>query len=294
MHGLNSCQIFISVLQSLWKDEMNSMWVHLSCVSVSAAASLHFTSFYSVFKHFMIPCHSDLWSLTLRALVTVYSLTSSWLFIKNPSVSSGAWNLPADVGSQVTDWGCSSSMRYQSFTLLSRAKTLSSATGQGVVLLPGEFSLCLSLSLVLCKPLAGYMSPRSQSRTLTHNHSSCWIIQSKQWPTFEVGNKLKWRPGVESGSEADGEKSRGRSEAGRALTDGLRYWFAVRFRKKEAFLCDQQAWSAMWAPESSPDGLRVPSHDLWPPVNVIKQAGTRILQQAPIREASLHKECTSQ
>ena len=31
-----------------------------------------------------------------------------------------------------------------------------------------------------------------------------------------------------------------------------------------------------------------------PPVNVIKQAGTRILQQAPILEASLHKECSSQ
>lgn len=30
------------------------------------------------------------------------------------------------------------------------------------------------------------------------------------------------------------------------------------------------------------------------PVNVIKQAGTRILQRAPILEASLHEECSSQ
>lgn len=46
--------------------------------------------------------------------------------------------------------------------------------------------------------------------------------------------------------------------------------------------------------ESGPGGPVVPIRCLHLPVNVIKQAGTRRLQQAPILEASLHKECSSQ
>lgn len=269
---------YLSVHCRLWMNSCEFISSLLCECVCSSLTSRRFT-FYSVLNISWSCVTLTLWSFTLRALATVYSLTSSRLFIKNPSVSSVAWHLPDDVGSQVTDWGCRSSMRVSQVSLcFPEPKHYLHRRVRVWRCCQARFlSLWLSLSLVLCTPLAGYMSPRSQSRTLTHNHSSCWIIQSKQWPTFKLGNKLKWRPGVESGSEADDGRSRGRSEAGRALTDGLRYWFVVRFSKKEAFLQDQQAWSAMWALESSPEGLRVPGHGLWLPVNVIKQAGTRIL-----------------
>lgn len=169
-------------------------------------------------------------------------------------------------------------MTYQSFTLLSRAKTLSSSTGQGVVLLPGEL---LSLSGAL--HTTGWLHVTQITVKNPHAQSFQLLNNTKQTVTHFRSReqaKVKTWSGIRLGGGRR-EEWRQIEQAGRALTDGLRYWFVVRFRKKEAFLCDQQAWSAMWAPESSPDGLRVPGHDLWAPVNVIKQAGTRILQQSP-------------
>lgn len=153
----------------------------------------------------------------------LYTVTSSWPLIKDPSFFLIAWNLQASVGREVSDWGCRSGMTlqiwYQSFTLLSRAKILSWVTCPVKVLLPGVAPLSL---LCFAHRWLATCHPDHSEEPSPHNHSSCWIIQSKQWPTFEVGNKLKWRPGVESGSEADAGR---RSEKGGALTEGFRYWF---------------------------------------------------------------------
>lgn len=73
------------------------------------------------------------------------------------------------------------------FHFVLQSQTLSLSTGWGV-LLPGGF-LSLSLFCSTHHWLAACHPDHSQEPS-PHNHSSCWIIQSKQWPTFEVGNML--------------------------------------------------------------------------------------------------------
>lgn len=142
-------------------------------------------SSHSMLKHFMSPGHCD-----LASLATVYLSGSLRLLIEGPSVSSVTWNGQADVGREV-----SLSMRVQKLmgTLLSRAKHYLNWPDE-VCCCPAGSSLSLFCSahhwLAACHP------DHSQEPS-PHNHSSCWIIQSKQWPTFEVGNKLERRHGVE-------------------------------------------------------------------------------------------------
>lgn len=94
-----------------------------------------------------------------------------------------------------------------------------------------------------------------------------------------------------SGLEEELRQRGGRGESWRTgLGIGLCSDLAGKRRARQ----EKQAWCAMWARQSGPRCLALPGHCLMPPVNVIKQAGTRILQQAPILEASLHKECSSQ
>lgn len=235
----------------------------------------------------MIPCRCD-----LPACVTVYSSASSWPLIKRIR----PFPLQAHVGREVTHWDvavgaweCKTDGEV-SLWFAGPNMTLK-PTDRGVVVVtvvawrvPPALLCSAHHWLAVCHP------DHSQEPSL-HNHSSCWIIQSKQWPTFEVGNKLQSRPGVESGWEADWGRSGGRAERWRR-TVGIGLCCDLRGKRRPG--PEQQAWSAMWAPESAPVSLLVRCRGLQPPVNVIKQAGTRILQRAPILEASLHKECSSQ
>lgn len=104
-----------------------------------------------------------------------------------------------------------------------QSQTLSSSTGLGVLLLGGFLSLFCPAHhwLAACHPdLSQEPSP--------HNHSSCWIIQSKQWPTFEVGNKLERRRGVDSGTEADWGRSWGTSGGGGNVDGRVKVLVCVR------------------------------------------------------------------
>ncbi len=102
------------------------------------------------------------------------------------------------------------SRKVMGFTLLSSAKHyLNRPVGVCCCLAGSSRSLFCSAHhwLAACHP------DHSQEPS-PHNHSSCWIIQSKQWPTFEVGNKLERRPGVDFGTESDWGRSWGRSGGG--------------------------------------------------------------------------------
>lgn len=140
-------------------------------------------------------------------------------------------------------------------------------------------------------PQAACMSPGSQSRTLTHNHSSCWIIQSKHWPTFKVGNMLDWRPGVESGMEANGGRSRGRTQP----------WWAPEtsgWWRRKGRACGDRVTSSQHGPPrelwSDPARRRLSVRGLQLSANVIKTGRHRNTAGSPVLEASLQEECSSQ
>lgn len=147
----NSCQVlwmYCKLRQACCEEAMNSTRVHPVHMSVHFCRGL--TSFHMLFnvKTFRDPCRCDLPALQLKASATIYSSSSSRLLIKDPSVSSVAWNLQPDVGGEVSYWACSFSMRkqtwWESFTLLPTAKHIHQL---GYVVIACWVLLSLSLAL---------------------------------------------------------------------------------------------------------------------------------------------------
>lgn len=163
-----------------------------------------------------------------------------------------------------------------------------------LLLLAGSFYL----SRLPCTPLAGCMSPRSQSRALSAQ-SFQLLNNTKQTVTYfqcrEQARGKTWSGILQGSGLWEGWSDIGRwvEQWWTCLSIGLSQHLG---EKRRAFVVKMPAASMAChvSSEFGPGSLPIPIRCLYPPVNVIKQAGTRILQQAPILEASLHKECSSQ
>lgn len=181
----------------------------------------------------MTPCCYDLLTLQLAANAAIYSSASSWLLIKDPSASSVSWNLEADVGAQVIQIDAAAHSKCDSAKAWWRK--LHFARRHQILFLINRSGrvVAATLSVSLCTPLAGCMSPRSQSRTLTaqsfqllnNTKQTLTYFQSREQAQVKTWSGIRLRSGL-----------RAERRRGGALTEELRHWFVLRPRRKEAGL----------------------------------------------------------
>lgn len=144
-------------------------------------------------------------------------------------------------------------------------------------------------------PLAGCMSPRSQSKN-PHARSFQLLNNTKQTVTYFQSREQareKTRPGVRS-TEVDHARRGGPGEPNGQVKGSVSVVDGRRGRKRCGLSPARERGAPCELRSPVQQGPGVQSRGLRPPPNVIKQAGTGILQRAPILEASLDKECSSQ
>lgn len=295
----NSCQVlwmYCKLRQACCEEAMNSTRVHPVHMSVHFCRGL--TSFHMLFnvKTFRDPCRCDLPALQLKASATIYSSSSSRLLIKVHlfpqwhEIYNLMWVERSRTELAVLAWENKPDGKV---SLCFPLQNIFIGWGM-LLLLAGSFYL----SRLPCTPLAGCMSPRSQSRALTAQ-SFQLLNNTKQTVTYfqcrEQARGKTWSGILQGSGLWEGWSDIGRwvEQWWTCLSIGLSQHLG---EKRRAFVVKMPAASMAChvSSEFGPGSLPIPIRCLYPPVNVIKQAGTRILQQAPILEASLHKECSSQ